>query len=133
MKVLSSSEETYRLVEQMRMQGRRIGLVPTMGALHEGHLSLVDRAKQECDVAIATIFVNPTQFGPNEDLQKYPRTLQNDLELLSANGCDVVFTPTRTIEVVGPHKPTVGILWDVLDPHMYETIPPLQQLKAMGL
>ena len=95
MKVLSSSEETYRLVDQMRMQGKRIGIVPTMGALHKGHLSLVHRAKQQCDVAIATIFVNPTQFGPNEDLQKYPRTLQNDLELLSANGCDVVFTPTN--------------------------------------
>ena len=95
MKVLASSAETYAFIDQLRMQGKRVGVVPTMGALHEGHLSLVRRAKQECDVAIATIFVNPAQFGPNEDFQKYPRTLEGDLDQLRSSGCDVVFTPTN--------------------------------------
>jgi len=95
MKVLASSAQTYAYIDQLRMQGNRVGVVPTMGALHEGHLSLVRRAKQECDVAIATIFVNPAQFGPNEDFQKYPRTLEGDLDQLRSSGCDVVFTPTN--------------------------------------
>ena len=95
MKVLASSAQTYAFIDQLRMQGKRVGVVPTMGALHEGHLSLVRRAKQECDVAIATIFVNPAQFGPNEDFQKYPRTLEGDLDQLRSSGCDVVFTPTN--------------------------------------
>lgn len=95
MKVLASSAQTYAFIDQLRMQGKRVGVVPTMGALHEGHLSLVRRAKQECDVAIATIFVNPAQFGPNEDFQKYPRTLEGDLDHLHSSGCDVVFTPTN--------------------------------------
>jgi pantoate--beta-alanine ligase len=95
MKVLVSSAQTYAFIDQLRMQGKRVGVVPTMGALHEGHLSLVRRAKQECDVAIATIFVNPAQFGPNEDFQKYPRTLEGDLDQLRSSGCDVVFTPTN--------------------------------------
>ncbi|MCY3007304.1 MAG: pantoate--beta-alanine ligase [Planctomycetota bacterium] len=117
MKVLSSSEETYRLVDQMRMEGKRIGLVPTMGALHEGHLSLVQRAKQQCDMAIATIFVNPSQFGPNEDFQKYPRTLQNDLNLLADKGCDLVFTPTNAQMYPQGHStfiepPSVAEAWE---------------------
>jgi pantoate--beta-alanine ligase len=76
----------------VRRAGKRIGLVPTMGALHEGHLSLVRAARAECDYSVASIYVNPSQFGPSEDLAKYPRTLQADLDLL-AGGADLVFAP----------------------------------------
>ena len=82
MKVFSTSAEIYTHVLRERLEGKRVGLVPTMGALHEGHVSLVRQAKSVCDRAVATIFVNPTQFGPKEDLSKYPRTLNEDLEKL---------------------------------------------------
>jgi pantoate--beta-alanine ligase len=93
-RVITSGQEIQHTAQQLRAAGRRIGLVPTMGALHEGHLSLVRTAKAECDVAIATIFVNPTQFGPQEDLAKYPRTLEADLKLLDSAQCDLVFAPS---------------------------------------
>jgi len=75
----------------------RLGLVPTMGALHEGHLSLVRRARPECDRVAATIFVNPAQFGPSEDLARYPRDLPGDLALLAREGVDMVFAPTEAV------------------------------------
>lgn len=77
-----------------RRAGQRIGLVPTMGNLHRGHLALVETARAQCDVVVASIFVNPLQFGPNEDLENYPRTLEDDLTSLREAGCDLVFTPT---------------------------------------
>ncbi|HXS17697.1 MAG TPA: pantoate--beta-alanine ligase, partial [Polyangiaceae bacterium] len=70
-------------LDSARQQGRSVGVVPTMGALHEGHLSLVRQAKAQCDLAVATVFVNPTQFGPKEDFAQYPRNLERDMDLLA--------------------------------------------------
>jgi pantoate--beta-alanine ligase len=81
-------------VLRLRGEGRLLGLVPTMGALHKGHLSLVQAARKRADVVVVTIFVNPAQFGPKEDFGKYPRTLESDLQALSAGGCDLVFLPS---------------------------------------
>lgn len=77
-----------------RRSGKKLGLVPTMGALHEGHLSLVRAARRGTDVTAASIFVNPTQFGPNEDLAKYPRSFEADCDLLTREGVDLVFAPS---------------------------------------
>ena len=79
--------------EKLRVQGKTIGVVPTMGFLHEGHLSLIRIAKQHTDVVITTIFVNPTQFAPTEDFAKYPRDLQRDTRLAASAGSDVLFVP----------------------------------------
>jgi pantoate--beta-alanine ligase len=89
----------------LRRAGRTIGLVPTMGALHEGHLSLVRAAKAECDCTVVSIYVNPSQFGPSEDFGKYPRTLDADLALLAGCGTDLVFAPDNK-EVYRPGDDT---------------------------
>jgi pantoate--beta-alanine ligase len=87
--------ETLRVtIKAAQAEGKTVGLVPTMGALHEGHLSLVDASVAECDLTVATIFVNPTQFAPQEDFDRYPRDLERDLALLAKRGCELVFTPT---------------------------------------
>ena len=84
---------------------RTVGLVPTMGALHAGHLSLVDRAKSECGTVWASIFVNPAQFAPHEDFSKYPRQVNKDIELFASRGVDVVFAPTDAQELYPNSKP----------------------------
>jgi pantoate--beta-alanine ligase len=83
-------------VQQARAENHVTGLIPTMGALHDGHLSLIRRAKIDCSRVYASIFLNPTQFGPNEDLSKYPRTFEKDVEQLSNAGVDVLFAPEPT-------------------------------------
>lgn len=88
-----SLTETRRIVRAARQQGRSVGCVPTMGALHHGHVSLIEKARGDCDFVVATIFVNPTQFGPGEDFTRYPRTLDADLEMCRAAGADLIFTP----------------------------------------
>jgi pantoate--beta-alanine ligase len=81
-------------VRAWRHAGERVGFVPTMGNLHAGHLALVDAAREVCARVVTSVFVNPTQFGPNEDFASYPRTLEEDAALLEARGCDLVFAPT---------------------------------------
>lgn len=94
MKVISTKKELQKEMEQIRKEGKTVGFVPTMGALHEGHLSLINRSVAENDVTAVSIFVNPTQFNNRSDLEKYPRDLQHDLSLLEKNGCDIVFSPS---------------------------------------
>jgi pantoate--beta-alanine ligase len=91
--LITSGEELRQTVLDARQRGQSVGLVPTMGALHDGHLSLVDAARAECDMSVVTIFVNPTQFAPNEDFYEYPREPTRDLSLLTGRGCDIVFAP----------------------------------------
>ncbi len=92
-KVIESPHEAFAHIDHWRREGLRIGLIPTMGALHAGHFSLVRRSVAGCDITTASIFVNPTQFAPQEDLSRYPRTLESDLEGLRASKCDLVFVP----------------------------------------
>ncbi|TWU40507.1 pantoate--beta-alanine ligase [Novipirellula artificiosorum] len=94
---LTTPEQARRFVLERRFAGHTVGLVPTMGALHEGHRSLVRHACVQCDHTIATIFVNPTQFGPNEDLDKYPRLLEQDCQQLEAEGTTAVFLPSSDV------------------------------------
>ena len=93
MKICSTIPEARTACRDSRADRKRLGLVPTMGALHEGHLSLVRAAKAQCDAVAVSIFVNPTQFGPTEDLSKYPRPFDRDCRLLEKEGVDILFVP----------------------------------------
>ncbi|MFQ3790080.1 pantoate--beta-alanine ligase [Halomonas sp. A29] len=94
MRTLQDIPALRETLGEYRRRGQRIGLVPTMGNLHAGHLALVETARRHADVVVATVFVNPLQFGPHEDLDAYPRTLADDQAKLEAAGCDLLFTPT---------------------------------------
>jgi len=93
MHIIHSIDEMQSLSEKLRKEGRKIGFVPTMGYLHEGHLSLVNLLKEQTDTVILSIFVNPIQFGKGEDLDKYPRDLDGDMKLCQERGVDIVFIP----------------------------------------
>jgi pantoate--beta-alanine ligase len=95
MKIVKSPTEMKNLSMTMQRSGSSVGLVPTMGALHKGHISLLDRIKSTCDFSVMSIFVNPVQFGPKEDFQKYPRPFDVDCELAEKAGCDVIFAPSK--------------------------------------
>jgi pantoate--beta-alanine ligase len=107
LRVITSTVAIERHVREVQRSGRRVGVVPTMGALHAGHLSLVHEARQRSDYVVATIFVNPTQFAPHEDLTKYPRTLDADLAALSEAGCHAAFVPA--VEEMYPHGATTMV------------------------
>ncbi|MFK8112068.1 MAG: pantoate--beta-alanine ligase [Rubripirellula sp.] len=95
MKIVHTPTEAREFIHSLRAAGKTVGMVPTMGALHEGHLSLVQTSHSQCDETVASIFVNPTQFAAGEDLDKYPRTLQQDFELLESKGVAAVFVPDK--------------------------------------
>src|SRR6516225_9459073 len=94
MLTISSPSEMTRLSREARRAGKRVGFVPTMGALHLGHISLVRAARSQSDAVVASIFVNPTQFGPTEDFARYPRKLEEDSRLLVAENTDYLFNPS---------------------------------------
>ena len=96
MRIVKSIAEMQRVCRELQTQGSELGLVPTMGALHEGHLSLVRRARAECQTVAASIFVNPLQFAPGEDFDKYPRTFDDDCRMLESAGVDILFAPEAT-------------------------------------
>ena len=107
MQLLQTIQELRAYVANVKAANKTIGFVPTMGALHDGHLTLAKAAKSEHDVAIMSVFVNPTQFGPNEDFDAYPRDLARDVQLATSVGVDAVFAPS--IEDMYPHDGGIRI------------------------
>ena len=93
MRVIETVQEMQAVAEELRKRDKKIGFVPTMGYLHEGHLALVRKARQLCDIVVVSIFVNPIQFGPSEDLAKYPRDFKRDSQLLEQEKTDIIFFP----------------------------------------
>lgn len=112
MEVVRDAQVMQHMALSKRSEGVRIGVVPTMGFLHEGHLSLVRIAREQADWVVLTLFVNPTQFGPKEDLDRYPRDFERDCALCEAEGVDVVFAPEASVVYASDH--TVYVVEDVL-------------------
>ena len=94
--ILKSAKEVARFISEKHKNGAIIGFAPTMGALHQGHLSLLEKSKQQADITVSSIFVNPTQFNNASDFEKYPVTLETDIDMLEAGGCDLLFLPSVT-------------------------------------
>lgn len=107
MKIITTIAEMQKNSQTLRREGKTIGFVPTMGFLHEGHLSLMRQARRECDVVVASIFVNPTQFGPSEDLDRYPRDEAGDRAKCASTGVDLLFLPDA--KEMYPEKPSVFV------------------------
>ena len=125
MEIINSKAELAPILTQARLENKSIGLVPTMGALHVGHLSLAERSVKENDITICTIFVNPTQFNNSGDLVNYPRREEDDAEMLASTGCQIVFIPTVE-DIYPPGGFLIFIKWRVgglitkpLAPHVF--------------
>ena len=116
--LLNTINEVRAEVKKWRAEGLKVGLVPTMGALHEGHLSLIKKAKTECDKVVVSVFVNPIQFGPSEDFDKYPRTLEADMSLCNSEGVDIIFSPTPK-EMYGENRLSNDTLTYVCPPYFF--------------
>ena len=116
--LLNTIKEVREEVKKWRKEGLKVGLVPTMGALHEGHLSLIKKAKAECDKVVVSVFVNPIQFGPSEDYDKYPRTLEADTKLCDGENVDIVFAPNAT-EMYGNNRLSNDTLTYIYPPYFY--------------
>lgn len=109
MEIIKKINECKLIVNQLREKGYKIGLVPTMGFLHEGHINLIRMAKRDCDKVFISIFVNPTQFGPDEDFKNYPRDIKKDSALAEKEGVDYIFYPTVQEMYVSDHKTVVEV------------------------
>jgi pantoate--beta-alanine ligase len=116
MLVSSLINETRKFLSIFRKQGKTIGLIPTMGALHEGHLSLIDACFRSNDISVISIFVNPTQFNDRTDFENYPRNIDKDLELIRLKGCDLAFVPSE--HEMYPEKDNRQFDFGTLDKHM---------------
>lgn len=117
MEIYRTVNELTNTIEQVKQQNKTIGIVPTMGALHDGHISLFKRARAENDIFVASIFVNPVQFNSKEDFEKYPKSEDEDLAILEQNGCDIAFVPTAD-EVYNGETPehwSFGSLEEVME------------------
>jgi pantoate--beta-alanine ligase len=124
MQTIHSIKALREQLNAARRAGKTIGLVPTMGNLHAGHIELVNQARQHADITVATIFVNPLQFGPNEDLDSYPRTLEADQAKLAAAGCDYLFAPSEAeIYPNGRDNQTIVEVTDLSEMHCGSTRP----------
>jgi pantoate--beta-alanine ligase len=123
MRVVATKDEVRAFVREARAAGETVALVPTMGYLHEGHLSLVDRARETADRVMMSIFVNPLQFGPTEDLARYPRDLERDLEMARGRGVDLVFAPSVD-EMYPQGEPQVSVIPGALAERMEGAIRP---------
>ncbi len=108
MKTITTIIEMRTIAESLRRDGKRIGFVPTMGFLHEGHLSLMRASRKECDVTVVSIFVNPTQFGPQEDFERYPRDAEGDRKKCGSAGADILFMPGA--REMYPEKPSAFVV-----------------------
>ena len=104
MEIFKEIDSLKQRLQKLRSQSKTVGFVPTMGALHQGHMSLVEQANKDNDITVVSIFVNPTQFNNKEDLEKYPRDPDADFALLEKNSCDIVFAPS--VEEMYPEPDT---------------------------
>ena len=111
--VLNSIEDIKRFIKNAKSKGNTVGFVPTMGFLHKGHLSLIEKAREENDIVVVSIFVNPTQFGPNEDFETYPRDMESDTKLAREAGADVIFNPSVLEIYPGESSTWVNVEGDI--------------------